>query len=67
MNKRSTRNKIRFQLEAALEDIRKGQNHLGLIAALADDQSGYIDDNLPIIMAALETVIDAVDSFGDKL
>lgn len=67
MNKRSTRNKIRFQLEAALTNIRKGQNHLGLIAALADDQSDYIDNNLPVIMAALETVIDAIDVFGDKL
>ncbi len=67
MAKRSTRNKIRFQLDAALEDIRKGQNHLGLIAALADDQSGYIDSYLPSIMAALETVIDAIDGFGDGL
>ena len=67
MNKRSTRNKIRFQLEAALVEIRKGQNHLGLIAALADDQSDYIDKNLPILMAALESVIEAIDVFGDKL
>ncbi len=67
MNKRSTRNKLRFQLEAALVEIRKGQNHLGLIAALADDRSKYIDDNLPIIMAALETVIDAIDKFSEGL
>jgi len=67
MAKRSTRNKIRFQADAALENLRKGQHHLGLIAALADDQSGYIDEHLPIIMATLEAVIVAVDTFSDKL
>lgn len=67
MAQRSTRNKIRFQVDAALEDLRKGQNHLGLIAALAEDQSDYINDNLPILMATMETVIDAIDVFGGKL
>jgi len=67
MSKRSTRNKLRFQLEAGLGELRKGQIHLGQLAALADDRSDYIDKHLPIIMAALESVIEAVDAFGDGL
>ncbi len=54
-------------MEGAQEAVRKGQNHLGLVAALADDQSGYIDEHLPIIMATLETVAEAMETFGQKL
>ncbi len=67
VNKRSTRNKLRFQMGEALKNIREGQNHLGLIAALADDRSDYIDDNLPIIMATLEATIEALEAFDQGL
>ncbi len=54
-------------MREALAYIRQGQNHLGLIAALADDRSDYIDDNLPIIMATLEATIEALEAFDQGL
>ena len=64
---RSTRNKIRFQGREALDDLKRAQNHLGQLAALAGDTSGYIDDNLPVIMTGLALVITIVDKFNEGL
>ena len=67
MAQRSTRNKIRWQVDQALVDLRTAQIHLLQLAALAEDRSPVIDEFLPVITASLETVIDAVDAFGEKL
>lgn len=67
MAQRSTRNKIRFQADSAFDNLRKAQIHLTQLAALADDQSNYINENLPVLIAGLDTVITAVDRFSEKL
>jgi len=67
MAERSTRNKIRFQADSAHDDLRKAQIHLVQLAALADERSKYINNNLPPIVAVLEDVITAVDRFSDRL
>ena len=64
---RSTRNKIRFQAVSAYADLKRAENHLAQLAALADDRSKYIDNNLPEIMAALKFVTEAVDKFSEGL
>ena len=67
MVQRSTRNKIRFQAETALVNLRMGEKNLIQLAALAEDRSTIINEFLPVIVASLETVIVAVDSFTEKL
>jgi len=67
MAKRSTRNKIRFQSIEALSDLKRAEIHLTQLAALADDTSPYINDNLPVIMLALSSVISALGSFDEGL
>lgn len=67
MTARSTRNKLRFQGFSALNDLRHAQDHLIGLAALADDQSPYINDNLPLIMTGLDTVQKALDKFYEGL
>jgi len=67
MAQRSTRNKIKFQADSAFDNLRKAQIHLTQLAALADDRSGVIDDHLPIIIASLDTVIEALDLLSEKL
>ena len=67
MTARSTRNKIRFQGHSAVEDLRKAQEHLTELCALAGDTSGYIDDVLPTIMVALESVKLTLDKFCEGL
>jgi hypothetical protein len=67
MTARSTRNKIRFQGQEALSDLKRAQIHTTQLAALAADTSPYIDDNLPVIMLALSAVIDTLDKFNEGL
>jgi hypothetical protein len=67
MTTRTTRNKIRFQGKSALEDLRRAQEHLTGLAALADDNSPYINDNLPVIMLSIESVRVALSSFYEGL
>ena len=67
MAQRSTRNKIKFQADAAYDNFRKAQIHLTQLAALADDRSDYINEWLPPLMAGVESVISALDSFSEGL
>ncbi len=67
MAKRSTRGKLKYHAIEALVDLKTAQKHMVSIAALADDQSGYIDNNLPPIIAAVEFIIDTFDKFSDGL
>ncbi|MBD3425705.1 MAG: hypothetical protein GF409_00580 [Candidatus Omnitrophica bacterium] len=67
MASRTTRNKIRFQAKSAFEDMVRVQDHLAGIAALADDRSPHIDNNLPQIILAQETVMQAFEKFMEGL
>ena len=67
MTARSTRNKVRFQGRSASEDLRRAQEHLIELAALAGDNPGYIDEYLPTIMVGLEAVKLAHDKFCEGL
>jgi hypothetical protein len=67
MSSRSTRNKIRFQGKSALDDLRHASDHLTELAALADEASTYINDNLPVIIVALESVRVTLKRFYEGL
>ncbi len=47
--------------------LKKAQKHLTYIAALAEDRSDYINENLPIIITYLNMVIKTLDQFNDGL
>ncbi len=67
MAKRSTRRRILDAANGAHENLKGAQKQLVSIARMADDRSEYIDRDLPLIITGLETVIDAVDKFSEKL
>lgn len=67
MANRSTRNKLRHQSVQAWEDMKKTQEHLLGIAAIADDRSPYINEHLPVIIAAHQAVMDATEGFFEGL
>lgn len=67
MAQRTTRNKIRFQATSAYADLRKAQTHLVQMAALAEHRSPPINDSAPEIIAALETIIQAVEALNERL
>lgn len=67
MAQRSTRNKIRFQADAAYDDLRKAQIHLVQLGALADERSDFINTWLPDMIASVDAVIGALDVVSEKL
>jgi len=67
MAKRTTRNKIRFQVNSAYADLTSAQGHLIAAAALADDRSDYMNNELPLIVASLDAVITVVGQFEEGL
>jgi hypothetical protein len=67
MTARSTRNKVRFQGRSSSEDLRRAQEHLTELAALAGECGGFIDEHLPVIMVALESVRLTLDKFNEGL
>jgi len=50
-----------------MDDLKAAQVHLTQLGALADDNSPYIDDNLPVIMVSLESVRIVLDQFTEGL
>jgi len=67
MAQRSTRNKVRLQAFEAFADLKRAQTHLVQLAALANEQSDHINRDLPIIIAALDMVIDSTEKFAEAL
>jgi len=67
MASRSTRNKIRHNVSTAIVNMEKAQNNLVGAAALADERSDYISDNLPVMVAAVDSVIDVLRAFEKGL
>jgi hypothetical protein len=67
MTSRSTRNKVRFQAFSALADLKRAEIHLGQLSAFAGERPGYIEENLPQIIAGLHLLIDTLDKFNEGL
>jgi hypothetical protein len=67
MGNRSTRLKLRNQCTEAKHDLYDAEEHLIKLAALADSNSKYIEDNLPEIILALECCRDALLRFEEGL
>ena len=67
MAKLSTRNKVRFQGNSAYADLKKAMNHLVQLGALAGGGSKIIDNDLPLIVSALEMITIALDKLNQDL
>lgn len=63
MAARSTRNKIRAQGKLAIEAANIAQEHLIKMARLAEGRSATVDENAEILVAGLDTVTKAIESF----
>ena len=64
---RSTRNRLRCQCTQAVTNLRKAQRNLVQVAAIADDRSEVINENLPGLIACLEPLIEATEKFSLKI
>jgi len=54
---RSTRNKIKFQLNSSLTDMEGAQAHLIRAAALCKSQSEFLENSLSDIILSLELLV----------
>lgn len=67
MAKRSVRNKLRFQVQKAIEHQQRSLEHLVTLDTIADDRSGFITDVLPDVVKAVSGVQDILKTFRSKL
>jgi len=67
MAERSTRNKIRWQAQKAIEKAEKIMQHLQYIDELAEKRSGYINNSLPPVVYLTQTYIDVLKKFREGL
>ena len=67
MASRSTRNKVRHQAKGAYENLVKAQKQMVTIGVMADNRPGYIEDNLPQLVAITDALIQAWGQFYEGL
>ena len=64
---RSTRNKLRWQVEKAVGDIDRAIEHLARLDAMQGGQSDYINKHMPSLVVLLEGVKDPLNQFREGL
>ena len=67
MAQRTTRNKLRWQAEMAQSKVINALEHLRYLDELADGQSKYINDNLPLMVTPLTIYIQILEKFREGL
>ena len=67
MPARSMRNKLRWQTEKVDQHLVKCQTHLQFLDELAEGQSPYIAENMPIMVTLIEQMRSLVASFRQGL
>ncbi len=67
MASRSTRTKIRFQAEKAIDDIDNSLEHLAKIDAIQGQRSEFINRTIPEVVTLLEAVKEMLAEWRRRL
>jgi len=67
MAERSTRNKIRWQAQKAIEKAEKVIEHLHYLDELAGGGSEYINHSLPSVVYLAQSFVDILKRFREGL
>lgn len=67
MTARSTRNKLRWQVERAVGCIDRSVEHLARLDAIAEEQSDYINKQMPALIVMMDGVKDVLNRFREGL
>jgi len=67
MASRSTRNKLRHQLDKAINDCVRIQSHLHILDELARGESQVVTATLPVAVESVEAVSDFLIAFRSDL
>ena len=60
---RTTRRKIKDQGDKIMQDLTRVLEHLKFLSDLANEQSGYIKENLPGIVLMTEGFTEVMENF----
>ena len=64
---RSDRNKVRFNVEQAINDLERAEEHLARLDIIADGRSTFIDEQLPRLVLLLDGVKQVLVKFRSQL
>ena len=67
MTGRSTRNKLRWQVEKAVGCLDRAVEHLARLDAIAEEQSDYINHQMPAIVFMMDGVKNVLNRFREGL
>ena len=67
MTHRSTRNKLRWQVEKAVGNIDMAVEHMAKMDAIAEERSDYINQHVPGLVVLLEEVKKTLFRFREGL
>jgi len=67
MANRSTRNKLRWQAQKAIECLDRSLEHLKYLDDLAEERSPQINEALPLLVMGVTKVKEALSFFKDTL
>ena len=67
MSNRSTRTKLRYQMDKVSTGFKRIYEHLQYLDELAEDQSTYINDYLPPLVKALMEIEKGFERFREGL
>jgi len=67
MAPRSTRNKLRFQVRKAIEDVNRALGHLQKLDEIQQGRHPRIEEGLPRLVMACEYLIHALERFREEI
>ena len=67
MTARSTRNKMRHQVEKIVNDLDRAVSHCKLLDEMAEGQSDLVSEFLPDIVQLLSYMKDVIKKFRESL
>lgn len=67
MTKRSTRNRIKWQADKAINHMERAMENLAKLDGMAEDRSAYIADHMPHLVIMLQGALRVIRQFRDGL
>jgi len=67
MTARSTRNKMRHQVEKVMNDLERAQGHFKMLSDLSAGESIYVDSHLPLLVALFDDLTGMMKKFREGL
>ena len=67
MTARSTRNKMRHQVEKVMNDLERAQGHFKMLSDLSGGESIYVDSHVPILVTMFNNLTELMKRFREGL